>query len=304
MKQALITGSCGFIGRHVASCFAQFGWDVIGIGHGHWAQNECKSWGIRRWHNGDVTLQNLQQLNFVPNTVVHCAGAGSVATALEEPGESFERTVGTTVHLLEFIRQFAPEAPLILTSSVAVCGDTPVAPISEQTPDNPVSPYGLMKQQAEQLCLMYGKFFGVKSARVRLFSVYGPGLQKQIMWDICQKILRGALHLHGTGSETRDFLHVIDAARLLYEAQRAATMVSPVINGGTGIGTTVGSLVDMIVREFGGPNNSQFSGRHRPGDPAVYVADTFRSLSLGWKPEIDLQVGIKEYVDWFRSANL
>src|SRR4030095_13057401 len=82
----------------------------------------------------------------------------------------------------------APAAILIYPSSAAVYGVVKQAPIGESSPIAPVSPYGLHKAMAEELCSTQSKHFGLRCAIVRFFSVYGPGSRKQLLWDLAQKI--------------------------------------------------------------------------------------------------------------------
>jgi UDP-glucose 4-epimerase len=300
-KQVLIAGAYGFIGRHVARSFAQKGWQVTGIGHGNWTEEAQLAWGVSQWYSMDINLSELERLTLAPDAIVHCAGTSTVAESFLSPHVSFDRTVSTTVSLLEFIRLCAPRAPLILASSAAVYGKGVSLPNHEASACNPVSPYGILKQSAENLCAMYGQHFCVVSARVRLFSVYGSGLKKQILWDACQKVNTHDLQFYGTGKERRDFLHVEDAARLFYCAHEHASALSPVFNGGTGTGTTIQSLIQLILEEFGVDQVPRFSGNERTGDPPVYVADITRATSFGWSPQVDLRTGVASYVNWFKA---
>ena len=101
---AIVTGAHGFLGRHVARALARAGRTVIGIGHGDWSEAQWRAWGLAAWHHDDVKTQALAAPG-APGAVFHCAGSGSVAFSMAEPAQDFDRTVGTTLEVLEFLRR-------------------------------------------------------------------------------------------------------------------------------------------------------------------------------------------------------
>lgn len=300
-KPVLVTGAYGFIGRHVARALAAEGQTVIGLGHGAWSREQWRSWGISEWHAADMTLNNLITHAGLPGAVVHCAGGGSVGFSVTHPHQDFQRTVATTAALLEFVRLYAPDAAVVYPSSAAVYGNAQRLPIPETEPLRPVSPYGVHKQMAEQLCTLYTRHFGIKVAIVRLFSVYGNGLRKQLLWDACSKLRRGDAEFLGTGAEQRDWLHVEDGAALLTLARGHASTDCPVLNGGTGTGVSVSQIIREILNALGTGTAAKFTGQVREVDPPSYVADVGRATGWGWKPRKPWREGVREYVDWFRA---
>jgi UDP-glucose 4-epimerase len=301
MKTVLITGGYGFIGRYTAHFFSGRGWNVIGLGHGDWSTNEWRNWGIREWHTCDITLDSLLTYAGIPDVIVHCAGSGTVGFSVAHPFQDHQRTVVTTLNVLEFTRLHAPGARVIYPSSTAVYGMVVKQPISEVTELNPASPYGVHKKQAEDLCRSYARHFGVSTAIVRLFSVYGIELRKQLLWEACSKICNDETTFGGTGQETRDWLHVNDAASLLFEAGKHASSECPAVNGGSGISVTVYDVIATIFSCFGRTDLPVFNGMMRPGNPVHYRADITRAREWGWEPEINWRVGIEEYVAWFKK---
>jgi UDP-glucose 4-epimerase len=299
---ALITGASGFIGRNISKLYAGAGWTVIGIGHGAWAEEDSRVWGITRWHAADVTLDSLMRHAGKPDAVIHCAGGGSVGFSIDHPQQDFERTVATASAVLEFCRLHAPEARIVYPSSAAVYGSVDHSPIAECDARSPVSPYGVHKEIVEGICRASAEDFGLKIAIVRLFSVYGTGLRKQLLWDACIKIRRGENSFFGTGEETRDLLHIDDAARLLMAAARQASRDCPVANGGSGEGVTVRNVLTELFRAFDRRDAPVFSGSTRAGDPLSYVADVNRAHSWKWSPMIQWRAGVRDYAEWFRAA--
>ena len=167
-----------------------------------------------------------------------------------------------------------------------------------------MSPYGQHKLMMEQLCRSYAITFGLQSTVVRLFSVYGPHLRKQLLWDMCSRLQRGerTLALGGTGAEVRDWIDVRDAARLFAKIAELPQRESyEVVNGGSGLGTTVVDIAGMLVKNWGDDIAVRFSGIVRPGDPFSLLADDAKLRRLPFEWQIPLERGLAEYVLWFKD---
>ncbi|MCU0973371.1 MAG: NAD-dependent epimerase/dehydratase family protein, partial [Burkholderiales bacterium] len=208
----LVTGAFGFVGRHVARASARHGHMVQGVGHGSWMRREFVEWGLSDWHSVDVTLENLITYGGDPDAIIHCAGGGSVAFSVAYPRQDFQRNVETTLAVLEYARLHRPSARVVLASSAAVYGSCGSSTERGTASIAPISPYGWHKHMAEQLCQSYAAQYGLSVSVVRLFSVYGSGLRKQLLWDACVKFAGEERPVFGgDGTERRDWLHVEDA---------------------------------------------------------------------------------------------
>jgi UDP-glucose 4-epimerase len=309
MKRLWITGAHGFIGRHVAQAFAQAGWSVLGIGHGLWREAEARSWGIEYWLESDIAPGSLKTLYAVagaPDVIFHAAGGSSVAESVTDPVRDFDRTVRTTALLLDTIRRAAPDALMMLPSSAAVYGIASNGPIKETASVNPVSPYGLHKCMAEHLVKGAHQLFGLRSAIIRYFSIYGPGLRKQLLWDLAQKLSSRPkdIVLFGTGEETRDFLHVEDAAGLaVLVAEKMAGRDSLIVNGGSGDCIPVRYIAKTLGGLLSPETEIRFNGTQRTGDPFHYQADTQLMKHLGFRPMWNLEKGMAGYVSWLAQSD-
>ena len=307
MATIWITGGKGFIGRHLARLAAGQGGSVFGIGNGVWPAEESKQWGYSDWSAGEIEASNLNQLALdagPPNIIFHLAGGSSVGASFQDPLNDFYRTVESTSRLLDWVRLNAPEALIVSASSAAVYGATHAGPIAEDTPVSPYSPYGAHKAMMESLCRSYAENFGLRVANVRLFSVYGAGLEKQLIWDLCTKLAVAGNHpamLGGTGHELRDWLHISDAAALLWLVGTQGDSNCTVINGGTGIGTSIREVAGMVCAAWGNAAEVTFSGVARAGDPPSLVADCARARQMGFNPGVMLDDGIREAVHWFKA---
>jgi len=299
----LVTGANGFLGRHVARCFAGQGHTVLGIGHGDWSREEWELWGLSGWQSADVTLDTLHQYAGKSTVIVHCAGGGSVSFSIDDPIADFERTVVTTAHVLEYVRTSAPSCRIVYTSSASVYGSVERLPIEEDFPAAPISQYGTHKLMAEQMVTSYARQFGTSAAIVRLFSVYGCGLRKQLLWDACRKFANHDSLFMGTGDEMRDWLHVEDASTLLLAASENASPQCPIVNGGSGQGVTVREVLFLLgSRCF--QTEPSFSGAQRPGDPSRFIADIKGATAWKWHPTRQWKEGVEEYAAWWKRNSL
>ncbi|WP_179415481.1 NAD-dependent epimerase/dehydratase family protein [Mucilaginibacter sp. E4BP6] len=302
-KTVLVTGAYGFLGRYIAKAFGDSGFHVSGIGHGKWHEFEYSKWGIQSWYESTITVEALINLNKTFDIIVHCGGSGSVSFSYQNPYEDFQKTVQSTMSILEYIRLYSKSCHFIYASSPAVQGDLGDKKIVENDPSNPVSPYGFHKKAAEELCLSYNKSFDIKVSIIRYFSIYGIGLQKQLLWDACLKIKNSntEVEFFGTGEETRDWIYVTDAASLVVKVIENQKDSLKIINGGTGIKTTVNDTLKLLVNLYNKNVSVKFNGFTKEGDPRFYHADTIKARELGWEPAMDLQVGLVNYVNFFKK---
>lgn len=302
-RSVLITGGFGFLGRAVARRFKREGWRVAGIGRGRWPAEEALARGFDVWLDAGVSLPSLMTLNEPFDLVVHCAGNGSVGYSLTNPLQDFYKTVQGTADLLEYLRLTQSKALLVYPSSAGVYGARPDAPIRESDPLEPISPYGVHKKITEELLASWSRSYGVRVAIVRFFSIYGPGLTKQLLWDASAR-LRAATDapavFWGTGEETRDWISSEDAAELIGVVAQGDASFS-ILNGACGERVTVRRTLELLNQTLGGTAKFEFNGAVRPGDPRFYNADVSRAHALGWKPAITLEQGMANYVRWLRA---
>jgi UDP-glucose 4-epimerase len=302
-----VTGAKGFIGQNLSRHLAKWGHSVVGLGHGHLTEQDLAANGLHGWLNSSVSASSLNLLLAqygVPDVVFHLAGGSAVAPSLRAPYEDYERTVQSTAVLLEWLRLESPATAVVYVSSAAVYGADHIAPIAECSVPLPYSPYGFNKYCAELLIQQYACNFNLSASIVRLFSVYGPGLQKQLLWDVAQRLHAQPMRLElgGTGEEMRDWFFIDDAVELLLRASTWAANTVPVVNGATGVGTTVRDTVETLVRDLGCETLPVFTGNVRAGDPRFLVADTTCSDKLGFQARINLATGMQRTADWLKQA--
>jgi len=299
----LVLGAAGFIGRHTARSLAAKGCTVIGVGHGRWTADEARAFGLHRWIDTDITLDALLRLDLAEHVdcIVHCAGSGAVSYSYAEPWNDFQRATVTTAAVLEWIRRQPHRPRLVFVSSAAVYGDQGDTDTMETSMRSPISPYGFHKLSAEMLCESSSRFFGIPISIVRLFSVYGEGLRKQLLWDAMNKFDRGEGQFFGTGNELRDWIHVEDAANLLTLAGLSPQSDFEVYNGGFEHASTR-DVLQHLARAYGFGPTVAFNGETHKGNPGRLTSHCGKtSRLLGWTPTVRLQEGMNRYVTWFKS---
>jgi UDP-glucose 4-epimerase len=299
----IVTGARGAIGRHVVQKLARRGDRVLGLGHGA----HVAGLPTIGWINGAIDAANLATLMAKwgrPDAIIHLAGGAVIGSSLVTPAEDFERTTATSVRLLEWTRGAASDAALVFASSASIYGFAHKGPISEdKAARTPCSPHGAHKAMMEMAAESWAQNFGVRVAIVRLFSVYGAHLRKQLIWEQTRKILAGdrQLTLSGTGLETRDWVHIEDAATLLVQAIDLADSSAPVLNGCTGVATTIRDTMSILVAASNRMVDVQFLGQKRPGDPRHLVGDPTRARLAGLETQVTLEKGLGKTVRWIDS---
>jgi len=299
----LVTGAAGFIGRHVCRALVARGIRVRGLGHGMNAA-EASTWGLSGWMDASVDFDALSGIlgTAIPDAVIHCAGSASVAYSYAEPYHDYERSVSTVATLLEYVRLACASKPrVVLASSAAVYGDQGDVDLNETSACSPISPYGFNKRAGEDLSTCYSRFFGAKISVVRLFSVYGEGLRKQLLWDAANKFARGDPTFFGTGHELRDWIHVEDAAALLCAAALQPQARFEIFTGGNAQAST-GEVLSKLGAALGSATPPLFNGKTHSGNPRRLTTDCSHAhRQLGWSPLVGLDSGLARYGAWFNS---
>jgi len=298
-RRVLVTGGPGFIGSHLVRRLVALGSGVVSVGGSRKESDPAEG---ARYVYGDLARDTLELTGMVPETVFHLAGGSAVAASLADPPDDFLKTAYSSVVLLDYLRQKWPETELVFLSSAAVYGEARHKRASHSLACLPISPYGLHKRLVEGLLLDHARMYRIRSAIVRAFSVYGPGLRKQLLWDAMEKAGRGAFEFFGSGRELRDWVYVADLVECLLRAARRASPDVPVYNAGTCKGVSVREVLTELFQIAGFDREPAFPGQHKEGDPSNLVAEDSAEDALGPLFRTPLRDGLAEYVKWYRSA--
>jgi len=216
-----------------------------------------------------------------------------VARSFEDPQADWEANVAGTARLIEAWRHISPQGAFVFLSSAAVYGNPRRLPIREGDPAGPISPYGSHKLAAEHILGSYRDRFGIPVRIARIFSTYGPGLQRQVVYEIVARVRQETnLFLQGTGHETRDFIHIEDLTRALLRIAQAP-QCPPIVNVASGQATSIRNLASTAALLSPRRISVRFSGKVRPGDPRFWKADISRLRRLGFRPKISLPEGLR-----------
>jgi UDP-glucose 4-epimerase len=288
----LILGGAGFIGGHLQSLLAPlydvFTADIVG--------DATDRHHIISSAGGDFgPLMDKVR----PDVCVNCCGAANVGASFADPREDFRLNAVLVHDVLEAIRQFSPATRLLNLSSAAIYGNPAHVPVEEASVPAPISPYGWHKQISESICLEYTRCFNIGTLSLRPFSVYGPGLKKQLFWDIYQKSRSSQNILcPGTGNETRDFVHVQDMAQAILLCMKNADFDGSAMNVANGQGITIRYAIETLLSAIGWTGDLQFNNLVRDGDPLYWTADVTRLKALGYNPAFQFESGISELSTW------
>jgi UDP-glucose 4-epimerase len=301
-KTVLITGVAGFLGRYAARHFSQSGWKVIGLDI--LPQENAPMESLAHYKRMMLPGSGINEIlgSFHPDVCIHCAGRAAVSLSVTDPTTDFQSGPLLVFDILNALRQQAPACRFVFLSSAAVYGNPTALPIREEQSPSPLSPYGYHKWQSELICQEFSQIYGLRTASVRIFSAYGPGLHRQVIWDICQKALvQKKLKLYGTGQETRDFIHALDIASALKLIATEAPMEGDVYNLASGRQVSISELAHKLLDALGLECDIAFDGKVPLGTPSNWQADISRIAELGFVQKINLDSGLKINAEWCRA---
>ena len=301
-RSAIITGSSGFLGSRLKALLIEHGYHLTTIDRS--AVNSsprCVS------IVGDLSTLNLSHC--LPHqeydVCFHFAGPSSVPNSWDDPLGDFTGGLPGTLNLINFLANKYPACQLLLASSAAVYGNPEFLPVTETSLVAPISPYGIHKALAEQVCIHYARLYSHPLRILRIFSAYGVGLRRQLLWDVSRKLAHASassqesIPLWGTGMETRDFIHVDDVAEAaLCIANTRFDSLVEILNVASGAEITIKEVVRHMCRFWGGDIEPEFQGSNRPGDPTQWRADISPLKDIGFCPAIPFDFGLQCYVHW------
>lgn len=299
--KVIVTGANGFIGDAVTKELVATGHDVIACVRSKALPHAAAV----RVYCGEMSGPAFQQYlrDEKPDYVVHCAGAASVGASIASPGQDYASNVVLTRNLYACIAVASPSTRVVFMSSAAVYGQPEQLPITESTQCKPISPYGIHKLRCEEIGQWFRENHGLQITDLRIFSAYGPGLKKQVLWDTYQKSLNNpCVTLGGNGSETRDFVYIRDLTNLVMAIIRDSSWNENQLNVASGESVTIRELAKAFLSELGYRGQLRFSGTISPGSPRFWKADNSKLVELGLRPCFVLEDGLREYVRWIRDA--
>jgi len=294
----LIIGSSGFIGKACVDYFLSSGYDVSGTDIVGKNENDFIFYQLDTAAPDFNAVFEKTQFDLC----INASGAASVAFSMQFPAADYRMNVTNVSLILDAIVKHQQNCRFINFSSAAVYGNPNQLPIAENAPLVPVSPYGKNKLEAENLIRQYFDRTGLNSCSLRVFSAYGPGLHKQLFWDIYQKsLLTKNITLYGTGSETRDFIFIYDLVRAIEIVSQKSKMEGEVINVASGNETNIRLASEKFLSYLGNNYSVQFNKEEKEGDPKNWVADISLLKSMGFFTSVFVDEGLQKVAQSYLS---
>ena len=297
----IVIGSQGFIGSHLCDYFVETGNTVYGADIAEMPANAAYTY-IMVSRFSDQWEELLRSVDL--DICINAAGSGNVSYSITHPLIDFEANTLDVIKILDALRKYRPGCKYLHISSAAVYGNPSSLPVSEKAKPDPISPYGFHKMMSEALCHEYHKLFRLSVAIVRPFSIFGEGLRKQLLWDLCNKLKENKpVTLFGTGNETRDFIHISDFMQLTEVIINSGTFSGEVYNAASGSEISIRKISEIFEKHFGNNGPIHFNGESKPGDPVNWLADITAVKKLGFVPKANFEVSVVQYINWFKQLH-
>ncbi len=305
-NRAIVLGSGGFIGSHLVSRLRSQNCYVVGVDFTDKIDLTLGLEQADQFHQIALPDQRFYEILHAvePDILINAAGPASVSNSFLDSEEDFRGSVDLCAFVLEALRKTTPGCRFLLLSSAAVYGNPIALPIKESAPLKPISPYGYHKMMCETLAQEYFEIYGIETGTIRIFSAYGPGLRKQILWDICHKAIENdQVTLFGSGEETRDFIHIQDILQAIQIVLNKSPFHADIYNVANGREISIKDLARKLLFALNmGGKEIRFSGETKPGDPKNWRANIEKIQKLGYLPSVNLEKGIFTYATWLRNA--
>jgi dTDP-glucose 4,6-dehydratase len=310
-KKVLVTGGCGFIpSNFIRHILANTPYEVVSLDALTYAgnlENLRDVMGHERlsFVHGDIRdPDTVREVIADVDVVVNAAAESHVEKSIQEGASEFVKTnVEGTQILLDALRE-APVDRFILISSSEVYGTAESAPMDEDHPLNPRSPYAATKAGADRLAYSYWVTYDLPITIVRPFNNYGPFQhpEKALPRFIIQALNDEPLTIHGDGHASRDWLFVEDDAEAI-EAVIAAPLenvAGEVLNIATGIDISVSDIADYVLDALDKPRSLKVHTEERPGQVDRHIGSTDRTQHLiGWRARTTFEQGLEKTISWY-----
>lgn len=304
----LITGSAGFLGSHLAQKFLSEGHAVTGLDDLSTGRYENMKKFIDHEHFNFINKDVREKVFIEVDLILNFACPASPKAYQADPVRTIETNFLGIINLLQLAKLTG--ARLVQASTSEVYGDPKESPQKESYWGN-VNPVGIRscydegKRAAETLCFDYKRQYGVDARVIRIFNTYGPNMAiddgRVVSNFINQSIRNEPLTIFGDGSQTRSFCFVSDLINGIFNISMLNEPLNTPINLGNPDEYSMLDLANQILQLTN--SDSKISFKKLPlDDPTQRRPDVSLAIQLiGWKPIIDLNLGLKETIAYFQS---
>jgi UDP-glucose 4-epimerase len=311
-SSALVTGGAGFIGSHLVEGLLAAGASRVHVLDDLSLGSEANLADAHTHPEVELTVgdaadtEELKRIGAREGPFDHCYNLAVIPLphSLERPRENVDRNVAMTTAVCELGRTGAYRR-LVQFSSSEVYGTALAAPMDEQHPIHPHTPYAAAKAATDLIALSYATTFELDVVVVRPFNTYGErqndGAYAGLIPAVVRAVLAGEpVMIHGDGEQTRDMAYVLDTVQGTLLAAVTAEVGGETFNLGASEEVSVNELVRLLLKALGHPEHPVVHGPPRPGDVRRLLADTRRARErLGYTPSTPLDVGLKRTVEWY-----
>ena len=276
MRKLLITGRNGFIGKHLNKLLRSKSFEIIN-------SSDIDAVNLCEW----TQVKELSKVE----TIIHLASKNFIPESFNEPLSYYKNNILSTLNILEKAKI---DGSKVIFFSTYVYGQPQYLPIDENHIKNPLNPYTQSKLISEELCNAYNRDFGIPITIFRPFNIYGPGQNSAFFIPtIINQINNEHIELNDS-SPKRDFIHIDDVVGAVYNSILSNELSFETYNIGTGISTSVGDIVKMIINLSNSKARVIFSDQIRQGEILDTVADISKiKKNLNWEPTISIPEGIE-----------
>ncbi len=312
MGKYIVTGAAGFIGSHLVEALLAQEKTVIAIDEfNNYYDPTFKRANLAGvLDHPQLTLieDNILNLDWTTlleevEVIFHQAAQAGVRASW---GKTFsfytERNLNATQVILEAAKEAKHLKCFVYASSSSIYGNAQTLPTSESSCPQPVSPYGITKLAAEQLCWQYHQNFGVPATALRYFTVYGPRQRPDMAFH---KFFKAALQeetisIYGDGLQTRDFTFISDAIAANLAAATIPQAVGQVFNIGGGSRVSLMQVLDIMETVIGHPITRHYLPK-ATGDARDTSAEISKAqATLGYHPQVNLKAGLMQEWEWIQ----
>lgn len=316
MKYILVTGADGFIGSHLTELLVRKEFKVKAFCY----YNSFNSWG---WldtldknildrveiFTGDIRDPNgVREAMKDVDQVFHLAALIAIPFSYHSPDSYVDTNIKGTLNVVQAARDFNLERVLV-TSTSEVYGTAQFAPITEEHPRQPQSPYSASKIGADCIAESFYRSFDLPITIVRPFNTFGPRQSaRAVIPTVITQLLNGVKEIKlGDLTPTRDLLYVKDTVRGFLEISKSESLIGHDVNIATQSEITIGDLAQELINEIN-PKAKIITDeqRLRPGKSEVFRLFGSNDKIIkhtNWKPQYDLTNGLKETIEWFSDKN-
>jgi UDP-glucose 4-epimerase len=307
----LVTGAAGFIGSHLSRRLLDEGHHVIGVDcftdfYPRWIKERNVSPLLKNKNfeflPQDILGLNLDKILQTAEVIFHLAAQAGVRSSW---GENFSVYIHNNILATQKLLEAAKTGPiqkLIYASSSSVYGLTPSLPMSEMTLLYPLSPYGVTKLAAEQLCFLYFKNHNVPTVSLRFFTVYGPGQRPDMAFHKFFKSIAEdkPITIFGDGKQTRDFTYVDDIVAACLAALRHGKR-GETYNVGGGHREKLEDIFPLLEDICQKKVKIHWAEAQKGDVPHTFADIEKAKKDLQYAPRTVLQEGLKEEWNWIRK---